>query len=238
MFIYEYIYIYVWIQWTYTNTYTHIYIYIYIIYIYTICIYIYIHIICIYIIYIHYIYTLYKYNIYILYIHVIFIYIIYIICNFVCFSVGKFPYSSNALFRMIILWEKSQAHNSVMSRVLPVAQELEEFWSHEKETAWYRAHPIFKAHPGGLVTASHFCYDWIHVGFFGTYSPVFWQVSSRLWPGEETEPSHVIPLRIFGDGAESQSYLACIRSLNWSWLLGPNGLDHLHFSKSIFGPGN
>ena len=74
---------------------------------------------------------------------------------------------------MIILWEKSQAHNSVMSRVLPVAQELEEFWSHEKETAWYRAHPIFKAHPGGLVTASHFCYDWIHVGFFGTYSPVF-----------------------------------------------------------------
>ena len=159
----------------YKHIYTHTYIYIYIIYIYNM--YIYTHYMYIHYIYIHYIYiyTLYKYIIYIIYIYMLYSYIlyIYIICNFVCFSVGKFPYSSNALFRMIILWEKSQAHNSVMSRVLPVAQELEEFWSHEKETAWYRAHPIFKAHPGGLVTASHFCYDWIHVGFFGTYSPVF-----------------------------------------------------------------
>ena len=69
----------------------------------------------------------------------------------VCFPLRKFQYSPPPFSKMITYdyhVGKHPAYDSVMSGVLPAAQELEEFWSHEKETAWYRAHPIFKAHTG------------------------------------------------------------------------------------------
>ena len=91
----------------------------------------------------------------------------------------------------------------------PAAQDLEEFWSHEATTEWFRRHPILQVTWRGLP---HKC----HRGA--------WYMSSVYI--KVTDPRWVIPLRFFGDGAESYSPLSKNHATNKHWLYPCWSLSH------------
>lgn len=78
-------------------------------------------------------------------------------------------------------------------------KDLEEFWSHEKMTEWYRTHPIFqasfmKSRDANVLTKHELASN----------------TNNDTSISEVTKPEKVIPLRLFGDGAESTRVLPYI----------------------------
>ena len=91
----------------------------------------------------------------------------------------------------------------------PAAQDLEEFWSHEATTEWFRRHPILQVTWRGLP---HKCHRGARY-----MSSVYIKV---------TDPRGEIPLRFFGDGAESYSPLSKNHATNKHWLYPCWSLSH------------
>ena len=86
----------------------------------------------------------------------------------------------------------------------PTSKELAKFWEDEKHTSWYQNHPIFKDIMWGLVVLS------LWVLQTKNTSPIWIlflvdtaKKTNHPLTAQEVDPNYVIPLRIFGDGAES-----------------------------------
>lgn len=77
---------------------------------------------------------------------------------------------------------------------------LSEFWSHETGTDWYRRHPVFQATYLQINLSV-----WYHVLTLECLNISF--SCGDLIAPKVNDPEWVIPLRLFGDGAESYSDL-------------------------------
>ena len=84
---------------------------------------------------------------------------------------------------------------------------LSEFWSHEIGTDWYLRHPVFQA----TCLQIKFLPVWYHILTFECFQISF--SCGDLVAPEVNDPEWVIPLRLFGDGAESYSDLDHIPEL-------------------------
>ena len=102
-------------------------------------------------------------------------------------------------------------------------QALREFWSKDMNTEWFEGHPVFQVH-------IYIYMDAILINFTGSddfnkkiaFNNVF------SWTMKVMDPEWVIPLRLFGDGAESYRIPDCVICL----LMGHETKN----SNSMFAP--
>lgn len=82
---------------------------------------------------------------------------------------------------------------------LVALEALKEFWSHEKQTQWFREHPILSV--ASLQKQPHMA-----ISSFSEIS--IRMIDEKLVSMPKVcNPELVIPLRLYGDGAESYSHL-------------------------------